>query len=307
MVTESQFDKSSSEGDRRMKRLSFWAVAASLPVLTACGGGGGSSSTLSPFSGWNEISQPNQSFLVSGVALETSTVSDPVTDRVISFANPGETSATLTGGLNAQGNGLSSVTVASNSGLSSTFTSGIEAVDGVIFAESSDGLRDLTLINPYDLDWNYQTFGFWSVDQDLSRSTAGAFSVGAVTSSVNMPVTGVATYTGLGAGWLGVVGAEVEVFASLVTAQTDFRLRTINLSSITFEGPLETSFSGSLIYSSGSTSFSGSVSTLNQSMTGTASGRFYGSAAEEMGGVFWLTGQSAGQSAGILGGFGAQR
>lgn len=289
----------------RLNNTFLAAVIAS--GLVGCGGGGGGSSTLSAFTNWSQISQPNQSFQVSGLALETATVSDPVTDRVVSFGNPIETSATLTGDLNAQGNGLSSVNVASSSGLSSTFTSGIELVDGVIFAQSSDGLRDLTLISPNDFDWNFQTFGFWSVDQDLSRSTAGAFSVGAVTTSVNMPVTGVATYTGLGAGWLGVVGAEVEVFASLVTAQTDFSLRTINLSSTTLEGSAETSFLGTLTYRSGSTSFSGSVSTLNQSMTGTASGRFYGPAAEEMGGVFWLTGQSAGQSAGMLGGFGAQR
>ena len=54
----------------------------------------------------------------------------------------------------------------------------------------------------------------------------------------------------------------------------------------------------------GSASFSGNVSTVDNRLSGTASGRFYGPAAEELGGTYHL---SRGTRERMIGGFGAKR
>jgi len=60
---------------------------------------------------------------------------------------------------------------------------------------------------------------------------------------------------------------------------------------------------GSLSYNAGSNQFTGNVNNTGSTLTGTATGRFYGPAAQEIGGTFGLTG-----SAGYYGGgFGAKK
>ena len=61
---------------------------------------------------------------------------------------------------------------------------------------------------------------------------------------------------------------------------------------------------GTLTYSAGSNQFTGAVANSGSTLSGTATGRFYGPAAQEIGGTFGLTG--AGLSA-YGGGFGAHR
>lgn len=279
-------------------------VGVAVAGLSACGGGGGGSSTLSPFVSWGTLNQPNQSFSVSGLALETSAVSDPLTEALISATDATPTTVTLTGTLDQLGEGLAAFGISSSSGQSLLFSSGIGGGDGAISAQSADETKFLTAIDPGELEWNFQTFGFWSnSNANFSQSTVGVYSVGAETLSSGVPSTGTATYTGLAAGFVATAGAQPSEFAAVLTAQTDFAARTLNLVSTTLEGPQDTSFSGSLTFSAGSASFSGNVSTANQVMTGTASGRFYGPGAEEIGGIFAL----GGQNSRMLGAFGAAR
>ena len=286
-----------------MKRLSFWVVAASLPALTACGGGGGGSSTLSPFVSWGATIQPNQSFSLSGLALETSVVQDPLTEALISATDATQTTVTLTGTFDQSGD-LATFGISSSSGQSLLFSSGIDGEDGVVTAESPDETKSLTAIDPLELEWNFQSFGFWSnSNANSSQSVTGVYSVGTRTLSSAVPSTGTATFTGMAAGFFAITGAQPSEFAALLTAQTDFATRTLNLVSTTLEGSQDTSFSGLLTFSAGSASFSGNVSTANQVMTGTASGRFYGPRAEEIGGVFAL----GGQNSRMIGAFGASR
>jgi hypothetical protein len=58
---------------------------------------------------------------------------------------------------------------------------------------------------------------------------------------------------------------------------------------------------GTLNYSPGSNQFSGAVSTAG-GMTGTAQGRFFGPAAEEIGGTFSVTGPGVQSYGGAFGG-----
>jgi hypothetical protein len=60
---------------------------------------------------------------------------------------------------------------------------------------------------------------------------------------------------------------------------------------------------GNWNYAPGTSQFSGSVKTVNGDLTGSASGRFYGPTAQEIGGVYGLTGGGAT----MLGGFGGKR
>jgi hypothetical protein len=100
-----------------------------------------------------------------------------------------------------------------------------------------------------------------------------------------------------------------------MTATVDFGARTVDFRTTgTTIGNLSTGGSpisrpgldlrGNLGYAAGTNQFTGGVSTADTSLNGSATGRFYGPAAQEIGGVYSLTG--AGQSS-LIGGFGGKR
>jgi hypothetical protein len=62
---------------------------------------------------------------------------------------------------------------------------------------------------------------------------------------------------------------------------------------------------GTLTYSAGSASFSGSIVNAAGTMQGTSGGRFYGPAAQELGGTYAL--KSATTSETMVGAYGAKR
>jgi len=63
--------------------------------------------------------------------------------------------------------------------------------------------------------------------------------------------------------------------------------------------------SGTLIYSSGSSAFAGTLANASATMSGTSKGRFYGPAAQELGGVFSIKAPSGPES--FVGAYGAKR
>lgn len=80
---------------------------------------------------------------------------------------------------------------------------------------------------------------------------------------------------------------------------TSFSQQTPELVSSTFVPSLD--MTGTLSYAPGSNQFSGPVTATN-GMTGTAQGRFYGPAAEEIGGTFSVTGPGVQSYGGAFGG-----
>jgi hypothetical protein len=168
-----------------------------------------------------------------------------------------------------------------------------------------------------ELGWNYQSFGVWMKDASLPTFQAGAMSAGAVTPGSAVPTISSATFTGHAGGfYFDGAGNRFSTDAQM-SAATNFSTRNIQFSTagtvLTPMGaavvpstldPATLNLSGNLTYAPGTSQFSGSVNTANGNLTGTASGRFYGPSAQEIGGTYGL-GSTDGKR--MLGGFGGKR
>jgi hypothetical protein len=170
------------------------------------------------------------------------------------------------------------------------------------------------MINALDstVAWNYQTFGYWLTDGSTTANVAGAISFGNPTSPGNVPIAGTATYTGLSGGSYVDAAGNLSQQTATMSAGVDFGARTINFSTtgsairpwgstaaptaapqLNMSGP-------TLTYAAGTNQFSGNVSTSG--MNGTATGRFYGPAANEIGGTYTLTNGAIESMTGAFGG-----
>jgi hypothetical protein len=286
-----------------MKKL--WGMA-SLVVLAGCGGDSGTSSTLAPFVNWDTSLKANQTFQVSGISFETTLISDSTDATFSSASDAVERSVSLTGTVNASANGLTRFAITSNSGRSLSFSSGIIKEKGYFYALNLNRTEELSLADPADLDWNYQSFGFWeNKSQNFSLTTEGFYSVGVVTSDAALlSKTGKATYTGAGAFSYYQVGFNQERYKSNITVEADFSKRELNFDSKISGGPPNLNFTGALSYGQQNSSvFRGDLSNTDLSLTGSAVGKFYGPAAQEIGGVFSLKSSSGDQR--VFGAFGA--
>ena len=163
-------------------------------------------------------------------------------------------------------------------------------------------------------EFNYQTYGTWTrapsdFAQLMSRST------GQATPTAALPTTGTATFTGTARGVYTFAGnATRQATTADMSATVNFGAREVGFStSNTVLGPggggegarPELNMTGTLRYSAGVNNFSGAVTAPGAGLSGSANGRFYGPAAQEIGGVYSL-GSPDGIS-GMTGGFGGKR
>jgi hypothetical protein len=170
-------------------------------------------------------------------------------------------------------------------------------------------------VDPAYFNWNYQSFGVWLKDVSTSSFQAGAMSAGAITPSSALP-TGLtaARFAGHASGFYYDGAGRRFATDAKMNAITDFENRNIQFST---SGTLLTDMStrarttdtnldlsGNWSYAAGTSQFSGGVKTTDGALTGTGSGRFYGPNAEEIGGVYGLSGSGGAR---MLGGFGGKR
>ena len=162
-------------------------------------------------------------------------------------------------------------------------------------------------------EFDYQTFGTWArapsdFAQLVSRSS------GQATPNAALPTTGTATFTGTARGVYTVAGnATRQATTADMRAAVNFGAREVAFStSNTIVGPgvgegprPELNLNGTLRYSAGVNNFSGALTTQGSDMTGNAQGRFYGPAAQEIGGVYSLGNPSG--THGMTGGFGGKK
>jgi len=154
--------------------------------------------------------------------------------------------------------------------------------------------------NPTDPanNWEYQSFGAWMTDRSMPGSTFGAFSMGAQTAGSAIPTTASATFTG-SAGGIYIdstatdytVSSDVTVTANFLNRSLDFDTSGTQITNIdtgTTTAAANLDMTGTLTYLTAKNNFSGPVTTT--SLNGTTTGHFYGPSAEEVGGVFNLTG-----------------
>lgn len=173
-------------------------------------------------------------------------------------------------------------------------------------------------VNGEGMGWDYQSFGYWVAAQGPMSSIVDAASYGRSTEPGGIPASGTATYVGVTSGLYVDASGWPSDYAASLSAEADFGpARSVSLSTRrSLILPLgaedliaapNLDFAGVLSITPGANRFSGTVNTLqpSTSLTGSVEGRFYGPAAEEIGGVFTLTG--SGTEEALIGGFGAMR
>lgn len=301
-----------------------------LVATGGCGGGGGGGDPTIPvvqaFTSWSAV-QPNSTVTAQGMSQTTSAnftvaANGDVTVTSISPFSTVDTaasSATLSFGASRQLIALQINAPAGNVSWNTTVLGGgnIACGSGQCTATKDAGTSEAVLIDPYSaVGWNYQSFGVWQTGTNTS-GTFGTTSFGAPTPVGGLPTVGGATYNGLAAGVYVAPGGALFGTSANMSATVTFQNRSVafttsNTSIATASGTVtpapELNLSGTLTYPNGGTQFTGAVATPPGNpgfqLSGTATGRFYGPAAQEIGGVYSLTGTGL-QSMG--GGFGGKQ
>ena len=299
-----------------------WLVAA---CAGGGGGGGGSSPTQAPFVRFRDIQYPgtvhiNGSSQEATYTVDTAGSAQKVTS--VSAPTPFESGASYDASTSATGLIKAVFTTARGSAMTIDMPRGDEIKNyGLVSAGITANGQDVVL-TPTDvrsLGWDYQSFGVWATGIGTSGGGAiGVVTVGSQTAGVSIPTTGTALYTGISMGrYVGADGAAQFTLSNML-ANTNFNTRTVSFITIntltivpgsgTLASQLNLNMSGNLTYDPGVNKFSGTVTTAgggpaDAAMVGTATGKFYGPLAEEMGGTFGLTNGRAA----YLGAFGGIR
>lgn len=314
-------------------KLAVIPIAVSIAVLSGCGGGGGGGGVIAtpaptPFTSYGAIVKPS-TVIMSGSSQEGTYTYNTGTGKLTSvpalsaFANGGS----VTSVINAAGTTTSSTaTSALGTSISLNVANGDTIskliLPGLIASYSANGQNVILGINhaAFTPAWDYQTFGMWQTGLGTGSGTFGVMTVGAETAGAAVPTTGTFTFSGVAGGhYVNSSGTGVYAFSN-VSATTNFATQSIafattgTVTTPSVITPVLTSnnnlnMTGALTYAAGSNQFTGAVTTAgggtgNAAMTGTATGKFYGPAAQEMGGTFGVTG---GGTAAYVGGFGAKR
>lgn len=295
----------------------FITLVFVIPFLSACVGGGGGGTTRS-FSSWDSITYPS-TVTASGVSYEGTYTYSTSTGNLTSV---GVASAASSPQVSLTYNSSGVLTAASISTSSQTQSydsfSAANSDGSLMFAlKTSDGSDWALATDPASnaLDWKYQAFGVWTDPDSSGSGKYGSISVGSQTTGSSIPASSSATFSGYGGGFYTDSSNNAYVVQSAVSATANFATRQVSLSSTStgkqqysngsfgsYGADSNLNFSGTLSYSANTNSMSGTLTTTS-GMSGPSQARFYGPNAEEIGGVFNLTGGS--QT--FVGGFGAKQ
>jgi hypothetical protein len=294
------------------------AAAAAVSLLCACGGGGGGGGIKEvPFTSFPVTNQrvvmTGTSESISGTNSGGGTVVNTIGDSALD-----ETRSTLKltyGGSPTNPTAMSTSTPASNV----SFGSGVDcSLLPTCAATNANSL--LVVVNPAFGppfgSWNYQTYGVWLQQTGQTTFTAGAISAGAATPGNAVPLSGTGNFSGIATGFYINPGGTAFATAATMTADVDFFGRTVDFRTVsTMTNPLDGSPGGlnpnldinmsNVNYASGSSQFGGTVQSAG-GMTGRVNGRFFGPAAQEIGGVYSLTGGALSLER-MMGAFGGRR
>lgn len=304
-------------------------------ILTACGGGGSGgirapdTSAIASFTKFSAISAGTPTRM-EGASQELTYSWNGSTNKITSVGNVSAFSQTATADftLDSAGN-PTAIAFRSATGTNAAFstspssgdTIGILAADpGTGVAVNSAGDKYALFARSTALGWDYQTFGIWVTGAGTGSGTAGSFSVGAATPGISIPAGGTATYFGSANGfYVDPTGTQYFTIATM-SALTDFGNRTVNFTTSatrqsqtlipgSFSANTSLDLSGTLHYAAGTNQISGTISSVgggasNAPMSGSASARFFGPTAEEIGGGFAVRGSGTN---GYLGSFGGKK
>lgn len=277
------------------------------------GGGGGGSRVTQPFVKWSAVAPPT-TIDVSGISQDGTYTAPAPAYKVTSFTDKGVSTsslATLTyradGSIEKISITTPTTSVAWDAAAGDTIAT--EATGTIMSMFNSAGTNFGMTIVPSKLGWEYQTFGVWLTGYNIGSGTIGAISVGVPTTGSAIPIGGTAIFTGPTLGFY-VDATGLGYYAvSNISLNTNFLNRQLNLSTTGTQkismatGASSTAtnlnMTGLLTYSPSVNLFSGTVTATG--LAGTSTGRFYGPNAEELGGVFKLSGAGVEAYAGAYG------
>jgi hypothetical protein len=305
----------------------FLPVLPVIVLLGACGGGGGNGAVRpAAFTAFSNVT-PGQTVTPRGISQTQNVILNPsgtVTAQSLNAPDSASSSVRFT---YAPGGVLTLTGIGIN-----TPQSSVNWVDGragqAVFCGSRfcsattlpNGSAGVTINPTGSVGWNYQTFGYWLSDSGVTASVAGAISVGNATSANSIPLSGMATYSGVSGRLYVNPAGDLMEHAATLSAAVNFGARTVDFSTTGTtirpwnSGAVPTpqtqlDISGQLTYAAGTNRFSGPLTTgpvTLPTMTGSATGQFYGPTAQEMGGTFALTSTTSPVES-MTGGFGARR
>ena len=305
-------------------------MAISISLLSACGGGGSGGAVIAP-----SAPNPFTSFttskpvtiVINGPSQEATYTYDTGTGKITSLS---AASAFDSGGSITVAIVGAATTLTAKSALGTTISLNTANGDSIGVLLPSDTVKNASFNGQNIIllfnritglpAWDYQAFGVWETREDTTASGAvGAMSFGAETPGASVPTIGTAVFSGATAGIYFDSAGNSFFTGSGMSATTNFATRSIAFATtgtftstdffITRSANPNLDMSGTLTYAPGSNLFTGAVTTVggglsNAPMSGSATGKFYGPAAQEMGGTFAVSG---GGTAGYIGGFGARR
>ncbi len=292
-------------------RLVIGCLSTFIVTLGGCGGGGGGGTIT-------DIAPPMPTTTTkteNGISQEadytaSGTVVTSVTDQI---ANKTGSSVSIT--TNDADGVIQKVAITTPNGLVTWDTNNGDMIDtsGAVIAVTNPSSLGVVINkdNP-SVPWQYQTFGIWETGLDTNTGRIGSISVGESTTGSNIPLTGTVDFDGVSGGiYIDPVG-KTYITASDLYARVDFGQRTIAMETVgtgkidavtgdigsgNYPVDLSLDMQGTLRYSAGLNSFTGTVSAPGMTgtvstpgMSGTSTGQFYGPAAQELGGVFSLQG-----------------
>ncbi|HEV8108653.1 MAG TPA: transferrin-binding protein-like solute binding protein [Burkholderiales bacterium] len=255
--------------------------------------------------------QPNRNVIMNGSA--TTVSGTQMSDGTVTSVNQGANgSGTLNLGFDSQ-RSLSALAIKAPEGnVSFDRAAGhsISCGGGGVCTASSPTASAVTG-DAFANGWNYQTYGVWAVHSNPTSFAVGAVSAGTATPGNAVPTTGTANFFGNASGYFIDAAGIRSTSSAAMIANVDFQNRAVGFTTLdttlvnsrtgAATSNQELDLRGSLSWASGVNNFSGSVQTRNDTLSGTASGKFYGPKAEEIGGTYQLSG---GTTSRMVGGFG---
>jgi len=255
--------------------------------------------------------QPNQNVIMDGSATTisgTQTGNGPVT--AVSPETNG--SGTLALGFDSQ-RSLTAININAPEGSTSFDRAAGHSIscNGGGICQASSPTASAIIGDALGSGWNYQTYGVWAVQSGPNNFVLGGVSAGNATPGSAVPTTGTARFFGNASGYfIDTAGIRSTTSAAMI-ANVDFQNRAIGFSTLdttlvnsatgAASSKQELDVLGSLSWAAGVNNFSGQVQTRDRTLNGSASGKFYGPTAEEIGGTYQLGGAGVSR---MVGGFG---
>ncbi len=296
-----------------MSLAKIYKIAKVAPIVTlaafigGCGGGGGGGDSAGvtqsvSFVKWSSINPP-ATVSIKGISQDADYTASAPSFNATSVTDLGvdtTASAYITYRFDDT---ISRISITTQNGTVTWDENSGDLIDDTdplaVVAASGSNQSMLFTVNPVALSWDYQTFGTWQTGIMTGSGQIGAVSLGAPTAGSAIPTSGTASFTGAAMGiYVDVAGAQYLAGGDL-TVNADFVGRSLTFATTNSEKlNLLTSasslapnldLSGTLNYAAGVNTFTGSL-TAAGGMTGQTEGRFYGPNAEELGGVFSVSG-----------------